>query len=175
MNSKPDPCMSTRMLPSANISMAVRTIRLGELVKSGLTHPRSTEASQNDRNTSIEIVPSRVCSCRAQNVLGGPASSSSGGRAGAVSGAGPGLPDTGCARSSARDRMRLVIDAPFSCHRQHAGLVRFLLDQPPDALLAFQERRLQLDRQRTLQLQLDRDDVLDAGGPRGGTAPPVGQ
>src|SRR6478736_709573 len=167
MNSKPDTCMSTRMLPSANMSIAVRTIRLGELVNSGLTHPKPTEASQNDRNTSMEIVPSRVCSCRAQNVLGGPASSSSGGRAGAVSGAGLGLPDTGCARSSARDRMRLVIDAPFSCHRQHAGLVRFLLDQPPDALLELQERRLKLDRQRAFRRQVDRDDVFDAGGPRG--------
>jgi hypothetical protein len=103
----------TVVLPSANISMAVRTIRLGELVNSGLTHPRSTEASQNARNTSMEIVPSSACSCRAQNVLGGPASSSSGGRTEAVSGAGLGLRDTGCARSSTRGRSRLVMNAPF--------------------------------------------------------------
>src|SRR6185295_14904506 len=133
MNSKPDTCMSTRMLPSANMSMAVRTIRLGELVNSGLTHPKSTEACQNDRNTSMEIVPSSACSCRAQNVLGGVASSSCGGRTAAVAGAGAALRGASCARSSAPDRLRLVIDAPCSCHRQHAGLVRFLLDQPPDA------------------------------------------
>jgi hypothetical protein len=30
------------------------------------------------------------------------------------------------------------MDAPLSCHRQHAGLLRFLLDQPPDALFDLQ-------------------------------------
>ena len=55
------------MLPSANISYPVRTMRLGELVNSGLTQRSATESSQNARNTAIENVPSRACSCRCRN------------------------------------------------------------------------------------------------------------
>src|SRR5262245_1322993 len=138
--------MSTRMLPSANISIAVRTMRLGELVNSGLTQPNATEASQNDRNTSMEMVPSSACSCRFQNdfVTIGP--------------------------GSAETRFSFVAIAAsmldFSRHRQHAGALGFLLDQPPDALLERDEFRLVLERQRALFRQVDRYDVLDAGGPR---------
>ena len=89
------------MLPSANMSMAVRTIRLGELVNSGLTHPKPTEASQNDRNTSIEMVPSRACSCRAQNDLGGPRLGSAGSRGASGLATASGAR---CVRSSMRDR-----------------------------------------------------------------------
>ena len=58
------------MLPSANISKPVRTMRLGELVNSGLTQPSATAASQNARNTSIEMVPSSAFSCCLQNERG---------------------------------------------------------------------------------------------------------
>ncbi len=54
--------MSWRMLPSANITTAARTMRLGELVNSGLTHPNSTAISQNARKISIEMLPSSACS-----------------------------------------------------------------------------------------------------------------
>src|SRR6266478_1179938 len=59
------------MPPSAKSSMAVRTMRLGELVNSGLTHPSATEVSQNARNASMDKVPSKAFSCRARNGLGG--------------------------------------------------------------------------------------------------------
>jgi hypothetical protein len=59
--------MSYQMLPSANISIAVRTMRLGDEVNSGLTHPNATDASQNARNASMEMVPSSACSRRFQN------------------------------------------------------------------------------------------------------------
>src|SRR5262245_30466313 len=146
MNSYPETCMSTRMLPSANISIAVRTMRLGELVNSGLTQPNATEDSQNDRKTSMEMVPSSARSCRFQNDRAA---------------TGPG---------SAETRFSLVATAAsmldFSRHRQHAGALGFLLDQPPDALLERDECRMVLERQRALSRQLNRDDVLDAGGPR---------
>src|SRR5262245_16189455 len=146
MNSYPETCMSTRMLPSANISIAVRTMRLGELVNSGLTQPNATEDSQNDRKTSMEMVPSSARSCRFQNDRAA---------------TGPG---------SAETRFSLVATAAsmldFSRHRQHAGALGFLLDQPPDALLERDECRLVLERERALPRQVDRDDVLDAGGPR---------
>src|SRR6476660_7319946 len=176
MNSKPETCMSTRMLPSANMAMAVRTIRPGELVNSGLTQPRSTEVSQNARNTSIEIVPSRACSCRAQNdVGGGRMLSSRAGRAAACSTAPCMLAGAGAGGSSAWARSRLVMDAPLSCHRQHAGLLRFLLDQPPDALYDLQERRLKLDQEGAFRRQVDGDDLLDAGGTRREHDHPIGE
>src|SRR3981081_4290705 len=54
------------MLPSANISNAAATIRLGELENRGLTAPARTAVSQIARNTSIDSVPSIQLSLRRQ-------------------------------------------------------------------------------------------------------------
>src|SRR6266702_5843525 len=59
------------MPPSAKSSIAVRTMRVGELVNSGLTHPSATADSQNARNASMDMVPSKAFSCRARKGLGG--------------------------------------------------------------------------------------------------------
>src|SRR5947209_1828916 len=55
------------MLPSANISTAAATIRLGELLNNGLTQPATTASSQNARNASIDPVPSIKFSLLRQN------------------------------------------------------------------------------------------------------------
>src|SRR3981081_3763898 len=58
---------------------------------------------------------------------------------------------------------------------QHAGALGFLLDQPPDALLDLEECRLQLHGERAPRGQVDVDDRLDAGGPRGEYDHPIGE
>src|SRR5712691_11040085 len=55
------------MLPSANICTAVRTMRLGADVNSGLTQPNCTADSQNARNTATASVPRSAFSLRRQN------------------------------------------------------------------------------------------------------------
>src|SRR5262245_65754841 len=97
-------------------------MRLGELVNSGLTKLSATDSSQNARKTSIDALPMSACSRRCQNdfVLAG----------------------RGCADACACfDGVAASMRSP-SCHREHAGSFGFLLDQPPDALLERDERRL---------------------------------
>src|SRR5690242_13518520 len=99
------------MLPSANISIAVATMRLGELVNRGLTASARTASSHNARNTSIDSVPSRRFSLRRQADRRGAAGVSM-----SVMGA-------------------VAVTIAPSGRRYHAGARRLLLDQAPDAPL----------------------------------------
>src|SRR5689334_3101396 len=132
------------MLPSANISIAAATMRLGELVNSGLTASARTASSHSARNTSIESVLMRTFSLRRHAER----------RDGAA--AGVSISVTGAVA---------VTDAP-SGRRHHAGARRLLLDQTPDAPLQGDELRRMLHVEGARRRQVDRDDLLDARRPR---------
>src|SRR6266446_3637532 len=116
-------------------------MRLGELVNRGFTQANATDISQNARKTSIAAVPMSAFSFLAHADFGG----------------------AGFASAAARVSRDVVKASIWSAsgHREHAGLLGFLLDQPPDALLQLEKRRLMFHGERSCRRQVDVDHLLD--------------
>src|SRR6266513_1117571 len=141
-NSVPLTRMSFPSTPSCSIRMNVETIRVGELVKRGLTCPSRTTPSQATTNSVTAMVPMARARAVGESLP----------RRGRGAGASRRSPPAGSAFSS-------------SMRRAPQGRPDLFLDQAPDVVLERQELRRALDAQRARARKVDRDDALDPPRP----------